>query len=204
MKDFIEIQNWGFNKLIIASLFTMIFTVFQFYGFLKQNQKIWGKKSVKSLSAPFFFLLFFYFIALIFYGFSKNSLAMIFNSLLFLPCIPITIGIIKFKKLSLIDITALILTATIVPIMIVIKQKDLFLFILLLISIVTLLTQLIEMIKTKSRGSIEIKFVIVFVITSIFWFIYSSIIKNWPLLIFNGIAIFVYGLIMFLYRKYNK
>lgn len=203
MERFVEFQNWGFNTLIISSLITMLFTIFQGYGFAKQSQKIWGKKSVESLSAPFFFLFFFYFIAFIFYGLSKNSLAMIFNGLLFLPCFPIVIGIIKFKKLSWIDVFSFVLTVAIIPIMILTKEKDLFLFVLLMISIITLITQPIAMIKAKSRGSVEIKFIIIFFLTSAFWLIYSSIIGNWVLQMFNAIACIVYSLIMFLYRRYK-
>lgn len=203
MQRFIEVQNWGFNALIFSSFITMLFTVFQGYGFLKQSQKIWKKESAESLSAPFFFLFFFYFIAFIFYGLSKNSLAMTFNGLLFLPCFPIVIGVIKFKKLNWIDVVSLILTAAIIPIMIMVKEKDLFLFLLLMISIITLITQSIAMIKTKSRGSVEIKFIIIFFLTSAFWLIYSSVIGNWVLQVFNSIACIIYCLIIYLYRTYK-
>jgi uncharacterized protein with PQ loop repeat len=203
MENFVEIQNWGFNALIISALLTVVFTVFQGYGFIRQSQKIWKKKSAESLSAPFFFLLFFYFIAFTFYGFSKNSLAIIFNSLLFLPCAPIVIGIIRFKKLTRFDIASLILTVPIVPIMILTKEKDVFLLILLIISLAILVTQPFEMLKAKSRGSVEIWFVIIFLATSVFWFIYSSVSGNWALQLFNFCAIIVYSLIIFLYARYK-
>lgn len=204
MKEFVEIQNWGINTLIISSLITMIFTIFQGYGFIKQSQKIWKNKSVKSLSTPFFFLFFFYFIAFLFYGLSKNSLSMVFNGFLFITCIPIVVGIIKFKRLSYLEIISLFVTALVVPVMIIIKQKDIFLFILLVISLILLLSQLLTMIKEKSKGSVEIKFIVVFLITAIFWFIYSSLLKNWPLQVFNFLASIVYILILYFYRKYKK
>ncbi|PKM91493.1 hypothetical protein CVU82_02760 [Candidatus Falkowbacteria bacterium HGW-Falkowbacteria-1] len=203
MTDFVEIQNWGFNSLTISSLMTMVFTIFQAYGFTKQGQKIWRRRSAKSLSAPFFFLFFFYFIAFIFYGLSKNSLAMVFNGLLFIPCIPVVMGIIKFKGLSLLDFLSFIFAAAIVPIMIVTNQKDIFVFILLVISLTTLATQPLTMIREGSRGSVEIKFVVVFLLTGVFWFVYALSINNWPLQIFNFVAVILYCLILFLYRKYG-
>jgi len=203
MKEFVEVQNWGFNPLIISSLITMIFTLLQGYGFVKQGQKIWKNKSVKSLSTPFFFLFFFYFIAFLFYGLSKNSLSMVFNGLLFITCIPIVVGIIKFKRLSFVEVISLFSTALVVPVMILTKYKDIFLFILLVISLILLLSQLLTMIKEKSRGSVEIKFIIVFLITAIFWFVYSSFLNNWPLQVFNFLASIVYVLIIYFYRKYK-
>lgn len=181
----------------------MIFTFFQGYGFVKQGQKIWKNKSVKSLSTPFFFLFFFYFIAFLFYGLSKNSLSMVFNGLLFIVCIPIIVGIISFKRLSFFEVISLFLSALVVPVMILTKQKDIFLFILLVISLILLFLQLLTMIKEKSRGSVEIKFIIVFLITAVFWFIYSSLLSNWPLQIFNFVAAIVYIFIIYFYKKYK-
>ncbi|MFA5109552.1 MAG: PQ-loop domain-containing transporter [Patescibacteria group bacterium] len=115
MEKFVEFQNWGFNLLILSSLMTMIFSILQGYGFIKQSQKIWREKSVKAISPPFFFLFFFYFIAFIIYGFHKNSLAMVFNGFLFIPCIPVVIGIIKFKKMKLVDWLSFFASALILP-----------------------------------------------------------------------------------------
>ena len=204
MTEFVEIKNWGFNALVISSIITMLLTIFQGYGFIKQSQKIWKTKSARSLSAPLFFLFFFYFIAFSFYGWHQNSLAMTFNSLLFLPCIPIITGIIKFKRLNWIDICSLIMAATIVPIMATIERKDFFLFILLMINLATLATQPLAMIKNQSCGAVEKKFIIVFLTTSAIWLIYSIALHNWALEIFNFLALAIYGATLYLYNKYSK
>ena len=204
MEKFVEFQNWGFNLLIISSLMTMIFSVFQGYGFIKQSQKIWREKSAKAISPPFFFLFFFYFIAFIFYGMYKNSLAMVFNGLLFITCIPVVIGIIKFKKIKLVDWLAFFASATIIPIILVIKEKDTFIFSLLLVSLIVLSLQLLTIFKTKSSGSIEIKFIVIFFVTGLCWFIYACYIHNWALQIFNFCAVLIYLAIIILYYKYNS
>lgn len=203
MEKFVEVENWGFNQLIIFSIFTMLFTVFQGYGFLKQSQKIWKNKSAEALSAPMFFLFFFYFISFFIYGLGINSSAVVFNGLLFLPCIPLMWGILKYKKLNRTDKKSFFVSIMIVPIMIITKQRDLFLSILLIVSIGAILSQLAEMIKSRCQGSLEIKFIVVFFVTAIFWLIYSSIIINWPLLIFNAIAALVYLKMFLLYYKYK-
>lgn len=204
MENFVEFQNWGFNLLIMSSLMTMVFSIFQGYGFIKQSQKIWHEKSVKAISPPFFFLFFFYFIAFIFYGMHKNSLAMVFNGLLFIPCIPVIAGILKFKRMKLADWLAFFASAAIVPILLLIEEKDTFIFSLLLVSLIVLGLQLLTIVKTKSIGSIEIKFIAIFFVTGLCWFIYSCYISNWALQIFNFFAVLIYLAIIVLYNKYKS
>ena len=115
MKNFVEIQNFGFNSITITALMTMIFTILQGVGITQQGKKIWQEKSARSLSPELFFLLLFYFLSFFFYGWSKDSLAMCFNSLLGLLYIPIIVGIYKFQTLSLIKKIIFFLTSLIVP-----------------------------------------------------------------------------------------
>jgi len=203
MENFIEIENFGFNSLTITALMTMLFTIFQGYGVMIQNKMIWQKKSVESLSATLFFLYCFYFIAFFIYGLEKRSVAMSFNGLLAIPYIPIVIGFLKFKKLNFKEKISLPLTMAVVPLMIIIPSKDIFLLILLMISLVILGTQPLEMIKTKKRGAVEIKFILIFSITSIFWLIYAIAISNWVLIIFNSSALIIYAIIISLYYRYK-
>lgn len=203
MEKFVEIQNWGLNALTISFLMTIFFTFFQAYGFIKQGQKIWKKRSAKSLSPPFFFLLFFWFIAFIIYGFNKNSLAMIINGLLFIPCISVVAGIINFKRLTIFEFLSFIMAASVIPIMIVVKNKEIFVFVVMMISLAVLLGQLVVMVRAKSRGSVEIKFAIVFLTTAVFWFIYSYSIGDWALEVFNSVSIIIYSLIIYFYYRYK-
>ncbi|PIZ98397.1 MAG: hypothetical protein COX77_04590 [Candidatus Komeilibacteria bacterium CG_4_10_14_0_2_um_filter_37_10] len=203
MKNFVEIQNFGFNSITITALMTMIFTILQGVGITQQGKKIWQEKSARSLSPELFFLLLFYFLSFFFYGWSKDSLAMCFNSLLGLLYIPIIVGIYKFQTLSLIKKIIFFLTSLIVPMMIILQEKDIFLLVLLLISLLVLITQPLAMLKEKSRGSVDLNYILIFFVTSVFWLVYSMIINNWPLEIFNSLAIIVYLWILWLYHQYQ-
>ncbi len=205
MENFVEIQNFGFNSLTITSSITMLFTIFQGYGVISQNKNIWQKKSGESLSATLFFLYGFFFIAFFFYGLSKNSLAMTFNGFLAIPYIPLIIGLIKFKRLTFIEKLSLPIIAAIVPIMILLSEanKDYFLFFLLMTNLVILMTQPLAMLKSKTQGAVDIKFILIFSSTSIFWLIYALALGNWVLIIFNSVALLVYALIIYLYRRYQ-
>jgi len=203
MKEFVEIQHWGWNPIIITSFLTMCFTILQGYGVIKQGQKIWTTKSGKSVSTfPFFFSCF-YFFAFLSYGLGKMSLAIIFNGLLGFLYLPVIIGLIKFKKFKLYEKIILPATALVIPAMIITTKKDSFLFILLMIIIITVIAQALEIRREKSRGSVEIRFIIILLLTNIFWLTYSIIMDNWPLKIFNSLAIIVYLWGIYLYKKYK-
>ncbi|MEI6835323.1 MAG: hypothetical protein WCK59_00645 [Candidatus Falkowbacteria bacterium] len=204
MAYFIEIQNFGWNTMTVTAGLIMFFTIVQAYGIICQSKKIWQSRSGESLSATLFFLGCFYFIGFLFYGLSKHSLAMTFNSLLAIPYIPIVIGLIKFKPLTRLEKISLPLTIAIVPLMIMIEEKDVLLLILSLISLVILITQPLEMIKTGKRGAVNIKFILIYLATSIFWLIYSLVISNLVLIMFNLGALVIYALITHLYYKPQK
>ncbi len=201
--NFIEVHNFGWNTLTITASITVLFTLFQGYGVVSQNRKIWRYQSAESLSAIMFFLYLFYFSAFFAYGLHKNSLVMVLNGLLAIPYIPVVLGIIKYKKLKAWELISLPIIALVVPIMIITAQKDLLLFILLMVSLVVLTTQPMEMFKTKTRGAVDIKFILIFSVTSLFWLVYSLIISNWPLIVFNALAQIVYALIIILYWQYR-
>jgi len=92
----------------------------------------------------------------------------------------------------------------IVPAMIFIKEKEILLFSLLVISLIFLAGQPLAMIKVKSRGVVEIKFIATFLLASIFWLIYLIIIDDWALQIFNALAMMIYFFIIYLYKKYKN
>lgn len=204
MKEFVEIQSWGFNAVVVSSALTMIFTLIQGYGFIKQSEKIWKEKSVASISAPFFFLFFFFFIAFLLYGWYNRSLAMMFNGLLFVTCLPIIIGIFKFSCLSFYDKAAFILSAAVVPLMVILEEKDILLGAMFLISLFVLRGQVVAIYRAKSVGAVEPKMMAILLFTSIFWFLYSALIINWPILLFNFFGMMLYGLMLFYCFKYKK
>jgi len=204
MEKFVEFQNWGFNALIISFFMTIIFSIFQGYGFVVQSRKIFKEESVESISLVMFFYLFFYLMAFAVYGLEEKSLAIIFKGLIFIFVAPIIVGIFKFKdKITLKDICLFILTMTVVPAMIILKNKDGLLLFLLTIGLVAIFFQLITIVKNKSTGVLEIKLIYICLTTNIFWLIYAVGIKNFPLIFSNCIAIFFYASIIGLYKKYK-
>lgn len=203
MEKFIEIQNWGFNALTWLFLTTTSFSALKIYGLAQQGRRIWIEKSAQSLSPPFFFLFLFSLMSQIFYGINQHSLALVLSGLVSLIIIPIVIGIIKYQKLSMTDWLSLLLSTAIVPIMILIANKNAFLSLLLIIGLTTLICQLMAIVKEKSRGLIEIKLIIILLAEALFWVFYSHIIKNIILEVFHICLTIIYIIIIYLYKRYK-
>lgn len=203
--EFIEFKNFSFNFLTISFLFTGLFTVFQFSGFYLQARLIWSSKKAESLSLPLFSLFLFYFFDFLLYGIEKNSLAMIFNGLLFVPCISIVAGILKYKKLlTTFDYSAMAFFGTSVPVIINSDNPDAVISILLIFSLLAIISQFLEIKKNRQSGSIEIRLFLINFSTSVFWLAYSIGILNCPLIAFNAAALIIYGAIIVFYFKYKK
>jgi uncharacterized protein with PQ loop repeat len=201
--NYVEIQHWGFNSLVMSALITALISVVQSYGLIRQSRKIRRMRSAQSLSAFLFFFEGSFFISFFFYGIAKDSLAMMFNGLAVGAAFWLAIvGIIRFKKLKTWEAASLPLTLLIIPLMILIKQKDLLLFILMLGGGASLLLQIVEMVREKSRGAIEIRFLLIFIISNSAWLVYSITISNWPLEITTSLSNVVYLVGLRLYFKY--
>ena len=204
LQHFVEYQGWGMNALTISALGTFFFTFLQGGGTVDQTKKIWSEKSAKAVSLQLFSYNTAYFFAFFFYGIEKNSLAMIFNSLLGVIFIPIVIGILRFEKHS---VGQKILAGSyflLIPLMILLPQKDLVILIGLFGIGAFLSLQIGDVISAKSFGALSIKFMVIFLSTNCFWFVYAIGIHNIAFIAFNGLAIVLYSLAICLYFKYRK
>lgn len=205
MENFVEFQNWGFNALTLSSFMTIVFTIFQGYGFVMQGRKIFKEESVEAISPVTFFLFLFFFMSFMIYGIEKKSIAIIFNGLLFIPVAPIVFGIFRYKKkINFEEIILFILTLSIVPMMIWIKNKEGLLSILLFFSLMSLVSQVLAVFKNKGIGALDIKLILIFMSTSVFWLMYAISLKNQPLIMFNSMALLLYVSIIILHIKNKK
>lgn len=202
IRNSIEYQGWGLNSLTISSLITILFSLTQGYGLIEQGKQILKQKSTLSLSQPFFVYSAYYFVAFICYGLNKQSLVMIFNGLLVLAHIPIIIGFIRYQKTTSRKNLLINLPALLIPAMIFSDNKEIVLLFSLGGILFFLGAQLMEMLKSKSRGAVNISYLIIFLSTNIFWLIYASAISNWVLQTFNLTAMIIYLIMLKLYHKY--
>lgn len=203
MEKFSEIQNFGFNSLTLSFIATLFFTFFQAFALIMQNKKIIKNKSGESVSFVFFSYYGFSALAVIIYGFYKSSLALTINGLLGFIALTIAFNLLKFKKIELREKIIGIISVSILPLIILIPQKDSLFLIFGLIVQWSLLTQVIELFKNKNTGSVHPAQGIVSLFSQTFWLIYSLLFNIWPMIIINtiGLSLWVILLIEYFYFK---
>ncbi len=207
LKQTVEYQNWGTNAATFSFLATVFFTILQGWALFEQNKTIRRRKSGESVSLIFFIYAFCYFATFLVYGTTKMSITMTFNGLLMIPYLPILIGLCRFKGFSKSDWTLLILFSGMIAIVQILNHssvQDVFVLAGLFGLLVPALFQIKEMLKTKSPGSIEPKFIISFMLAGIFWFIYGLTSGNWIFVVFNPISFTILVIILLLYLKYKR
>lgn len=204
LKSTVEYRNWGWNAITIGAIGTAFFTILQGYGLLKQNRGIWEKESGESVSVSLFGYYLFYLIAFLVYGVEKKSMAIVFNGLLFLLCVPILVGLKRFKGFTKGERIGLCLFPLMPPIMFFGGSKDMLLLSFLFGIAFFLLFQVYEIWKEKSVGSLDFKMLVIFFLTSIFWTVFAFAIEDIGLMVFNPLALAIYTVIFALWAKYRK
>lgn len=205
LDQIIEVRDFGFNAITISFLAIAIISILQIRAAIKQNQKIRINKSGESWNLTLFAYLAAYFIAFIFYGVSRHSLALFLSGLPGFFYFPIMINIWKYKKNSKLDkISALVLFA-IIPLIAGTNHKGAAILIMFAIGAVAMLLQAYKMIKGDNYNDVEPAFLFSFLISSIFWLIYSISTDDRIVIISSSLtSIFILFLLIFYHRWLRK
>jgi uncharacterized protein with PQ loop repeat len=201
-----EYQAWGYNGLTFGFLATVIFTILQAYGLTMQGKIIWDEGKAESLSGLFFAYSLFYFFTALIYGICSNSLALVLNGLLGFFCLPIVLGIYKFEYSSGLEKICAGLCCLMLPAMYWIEDlnnKDWFFLVLLFGILAFMLLQIKKMYDAKQRGALKLLYLIIFILTAMFWLYYSIEIGNQPIQIFSVLALILYCPIIWMYIKFK-
>lgn len=200
----VEYQNWGWNSVTIGSLGTIIFTFVELWGLHKQNQTIWQKQSGQSLSVSWFSFFFFASVAFSFYGLHIRSIASILNGVvLALIHIPILLGLWQYKEFTRWESIQFFLLIATIPAMILLPWKDQVFLIISIGVIYAIATQPLELYKTKSVGAVDIRMLLVYVLSTIFWVIYAFAINEWVLKALALVNLGSLSLATFLWFRYR-
>ena len=205
LKSTVEYQNWGYNALTFSAIGTFLFTFLQMWSFGQQAKLVWVSRSGESVSVKMFSYWFFYWIAFSLYGVAGKSIAIAFNGLMFLATAPILLGLYKFKGFTRWEKISFSVFSLIPALMFYCPkaQKPTLLLVLLMGVLFSITLQPYEIWQKKSAGSVEPKLLVVFALTSIFWFAYGIVIRDMPLIVFNPLAIVVLLITLGLWWKYK-
>ncbi|MFZ4632381.1 MAG: hypothetical protein ACOYL8_04255 [Patescibacteria group bacterium] len=203
-KNVVEYKNFGLNALTISAIATILFSILQAYGILKQNQAIREKESGESISTLFFFYNFFYFFIFFIYGISEKSLAMSINGALSFLYIPILSALRRFKGFTKGEVITALLMSLVVPAVIIYEEKHQLLFLFSCFSVVAIVKQFKEISKEVGFGALSVKYIWMFFITSIFWCIYFAATNNWLLEIPCVIGTTLYAAALILEKTWRE
>lgn len=203
MTAFTEIQNFGWNLITASFLATLVFTTAQGYALYRQNRKILQHRSGKSTSFVFFSYYTFSALAVSIYGWYKHSLALSINGLLGFIALAIIINLLRFKNISGFERLLGLGAAIVIPLIIVVPQKDALFLIFGIIVILTISAQILEIWKNKSSGSVHPGQAVVSIFSSLFWLSYALIVNIWPLKIINSIGLALWLILLGSYFKFK-
>jgi len=203
MERFIEIKNFGANILTLLFFITIFFTIIQAYALIKQNNKIVKNKSGESVSFFFFSYYGFSALAVIIYGLNASSLALTLNGFLGPLALIIVVNLLRFKVISLKEKIIGLSSFIVLPLIILVPQKDLLFLIFGLVISGALFAQILEIWRNKSAGSVHPGQAIVSLFSNSFWLSYAIIMHIWPLEIVNGLGLLLWVIMLMSYFKFK-
>ncbi len=200
----VGLQQFGWNGVTIGSGGIIFFTFFGAWALWRQNQKIWATASGESVSIPWIMYTTGLYLAIVIYGLSIKSIALMINGSLRIPlCVMILIGLWKFKGFNkkecslLAGLSVALVGMSMTPI------KDVFFFGFTLGSFVFIAMQPLEMWRNKSNGVFEIRVPLVMISSNLFWMTYGFAIHNWVIKSTTFIYFGILGTTIVLWYKYR-
>ncbi len=200
----VEWQNWGWNALTISFIATVAFTLFQGWGLWKQDQTIRESRSGESVSVLFFSYFGCVFFSFLCYGFIIKSVAAAFNGLLGFLHVLVLVSLWRFKGFTPIEKLLAAAFPLAIVAMVTVPWKNALLLLLMGGSLLPMAHQPWEMWRNKSAGAVDIRFIAIFMASTVFWTIYGFAIDNWVLEIINPSALTILVITSFFWFKYRR
>lgn len=201
-----ELQQLGLNAVTVGALGVIFFAFVQAWGLWQQKKTIWKNQSGQSISVTWLSYFTCLDVVVFIYGWSINSIAMMVNGGLIFLYVLIMIGLWKFKGFSKLEKFLGICLLIVIVVTIFIPAKDWMFLIVSFGSILSLIMQPYEIWKNKNSGVVEIKLIIVYLISTTFWIIYGYTINDWVLKIICPSYFVIFSITVcfwFIYRNPN-
>ena len=204
MQDTVEWQNWGWNALTVSFIATVAFTVFQGWGVWKQNETIRMRRSGESVSVLLFAYFSCVFFSFLYYGFIVRSIAAACNGLLGFLHVLVLASLWRFKGFTSTEKVVVAALPLMIVAMATVPWKNTLLLLIMAGSLLPLAQQPIEMWRNKSAGAVDMRFVSIFMASTIFWTIYAFAIDNWVLKVINPSALAILVVTSSLWYRYRR
>jgi hypothetical protein len=206
IKNTVEYQGFGPNMLTAGAIGAMVVLLWESWGILAQIKKIWHERAAETLSSYMFGYTTAFMAASIPYGMATKSATIVISAgVVFLLHLPIMWGIMTFRGYTRQEtaITGAFFLMVIAMIAIPSWMDGFY----LAFSIGTLYafgTQAWQIWREKTAGTLEIKLILVYMASSVFWGCYAFAAGLVPLMILNPLFFLIMLLIVVLWRRYKN
>lgn len=201
----LEYTHWGMNASTIGFVGTLIFTLVEGWGLYKQNGSIWNNDSGSSVSIAMFSYLTFFMFAFGIYGYFCKSITIIINGfVLGILHLPIICGLWKFKGFTHTEIYIFLISILMVPVMIFLPWKDSCYILIGICASASGIFQAWEIYANRDAGVVDIRLILSYTASAIFWIIYATATDQVPLQLMVWLSLIILLTIIVLWYKYRK
>jgi uncharacterized protein with PQ loop repeat len=206
LKSTVEYQGFGSNILTAGAIGAMIVLIWESYGIIAQIRKIWHERAAEALSSYMFGYTAAFMAASIPYGIATKSATIVISAgVVFLLHLPIMWGIMTFRgytlKESVITCTFFLMVIAMIAMP---SWMDAFYLAFSIGTLYAFGTQAWQIWREKSAGTLEIKLILVYMASSVFWGCYAFAAGLVPLMILNPLFFMLMLLIVLLWRRYKN
>jgi len=177
-----EYRNIGLNLATLGSLGAIACTCAQAWGIIRQMKAINSEESGESMPFGLFSYLVFFLAALAVYGMYLNSVTIVFaGSLLAVLYLGVLVSLSFYREVSLRELAMVALSVLMVPAMIVLPDKQSLYLAFSVGSVFLSLRQPWEIWRNRSTGVVRLSYLLPFLLSGVFWTIFSHSIGDWAM-----------------------
>lgn len=201
----VEWNNWGMNVLTVSFMGTVFFTFLEIWGLVKQDRTIRDARSGEGVSVSMISYFGCTFIAFGYFGFTVHSIASVFNGvILFFFYLKVLLTLKEFKVFSTEDKWRIALFASFALLEFLTSKKELVMTSMMVGAAYPLWLQVKEIWVKRSVGQLDIRYISVMLISTLFWTVYAFVTHNLPLMIVNPFIIVLFGVMIHFWFKFRR
>ena len=200
-----EYRNIGLNLVTLGSLGAIACTCAQAWGTLGQMKAIHREESGDSIPFGLFSYLVFFLAALAIYGMFLNSVTIVFaGSILAVLNLGILVSLSFYRDVSSKELAMIAVSILMVPAMILCPDKKALYLVFAVGSVFILIRLPLEIWRNRSAGVVRLSYLISFLLSNVFWTIYSHSIGDKAMKVICLSSTVVAGVAVILWFRYRR
>lgn len=201
-----ELSQFGLNMTTVTLLATIVFAILGAWSLSHQERRIREGRSGRSVSRIWFIWAEGMFVGAIVYGTISRSFALLFTGMAMLYWHTLVlVALLKYSRISVKEVLlgGLCIASALVMIVLPSWGAEIIFSILMFGSVIPRIDVPLQIVREKSSGQVEIRFLIVSLVNTLFWGLYGYATNNIPLVIVNPVLFAIMAGSIFLWFFYR-